>query len=138
MKKIRCVAILSLIALAVVGWRNGVRSNSVSHVMAEVDSSSVQAAKQASPVVSGWRRTESGWVQTDQWVTSSSSTNESRATQLHPALIAAFVILVSLGGLLAFDPLIHRRPKRWLKSDRVLLRDWGRQLRESMDHCDDL
>lgn len=124
------------------GHATTVNSQSASGDSALVDKSPMETNDEldedSASYVSGWRRTESGWVQTDSWITSSSSTRETPATRLHPGLIAAFVVLVSIGGLLAFDPAIRRRRERLIKSDQTLIRNWGRQLRESADSYDGL
>ena len=77
----------------------------------------------------GWRRTDQGWVQTADWTVSSSGTDQAQATRLHPSLIAAFILLVSTGALLAFEPLIRRSNRGVKKSDQALIQSWGRRMR---------
>lgn len=98
-------------------------TNTVANVADENETAVTQT-----PPDSGWRRTNAGWVQTAGWLVPSSGTDEAPATKLHPALIVAFVVLVSFGGLVAFDPVVRKR-RQWIKSDEVLIREWSTRMR---------
>lgn len=49
----------------------------------------------------GWRRTADGWEDSSSWPTRDD--RDSSFSRLHPALVASFQMLVSLGSLLAFE-----------------------------------
>ena len=141
MASLRYAVLLSLsiaqsLSMANCACGNGSETQAVdaSSVLAANNIDKASATKGGANGVSGWRRTATGWENTDDWTTSSSSTGETRATNLHPGLIAAFVVLVSLGGLLAFDPLFRRR--RLVKSDKALIQNWGVRLRRATDSYD--
>lgn len=78
----------------------------------------------------GWRRTIEGWEQVGSWKTSSDGQQHAQATRIHPGLVAALILLVSLAALLAFDPVVEScRRKSNAEAQRLLLKRWARRLR---------
>jgi hypothetical protein len=52
-----------------------------------------------------WRRTQHGWESSESWPEPANN----HAARIHPAIVASFQLLASLGGLLAFA---NRRPPK--------------------------
>ena len=50
-----------------------------------------------------WRRTAQGWASNLEWESRQSKWNPPPATDVHPAVMTSFQLLLSIGGLLAFD-----------------------------------
>jgi hypothetical protein len=85
---------------------------------------------QAGFPTTGWRRTVEGWERVGDWRTSSDGQNYSRATKIHPGLVAALILLVSLAALLAFDPVVEpHRKVRNAEPHRLSLERWANRLR---------
>ena len=96
----------------------------------EIESNAHASPTQAGFPKTGWRRTVEGWEQVGNWRTSSDGQNHSRATQIHPGLVAALILLVSLAALLAFDPVVDSyRKARNAEPHRLLLERWANRLR---------
>ncbi len=78
----------------------------------------------------GWRRTVEGWEQVGNWRTSSDGQKHSPATHIHPGLVAALILLVSLAALLAFDPVVESyRNISSAEPHQLLLKRWAHRLR---------
>ncbi len=124
-----------LLALAVTGVEPLQATDPPSIHAAETGRSAAAGVRtsESNDLVSGWRRLDSGWVQTDDWTTSSSSTGQATATRIHPGLIASFVVLVSIGGLLGFEPAFRRRRAKTILSDSSLIQSWAFRLRNRVD-----
>ncbi len=86
----------------------------------------------------GWRRTADGWEEVANWSTTSDGQRPTQAARIHPGLVAALILLVSLAALLAFDPLVESyRNFRGGELNRLLLQQWAHRVRrraESRPH----
>ena len=88
------------------------------------------APTKASLPETGWRRTVEGWEQVGNWRTSSDGQKHSPATHVHPGLVAALILLVSLAALLAFDPVVESyRNISSAEPHRLLLKRWAHRVR---------
>ena len=61
-------------------------------------------AAQATTLNSPWRRTAYGWEKMTDWPQPEDSIEPKPRPCFHPGLLAAFLLLASLGALLAGDP----------------------------------
>ena len=55
-----------------------------------------------------WRRTAQGWVSNLAWESQQAKWDPPPATGLHPFLVTSFQLLLSVGGLLAFDHAVEK------------------------------
>ena len=55
-----------------------------------------------------WRRTAQGWVSNIEWETQQAKWDPPPATGLHPFIVTSFQLLLSVGGLLAFDRAVEQ------------------------------
>ncbi len=64
-----------------------------------------EPVRQATALDSPWRRTAQGWQRNTDWPKFGAAPMPDKAVPaFHPGLLAAFILLVSLGGLLAAEP----------------------------------
>ena len=57
------------------------------------------------PSTGQWRRTSKGWERSSNWPTKDDrSRSMTRVGKVHPLVLATFISLVSLGGLIGFGP----------------------------------
>ena len=77
----------------------------------------------------GWRRTVEGWEEVGNWQTSSDGQKHSQATHIHPGLVAALIVLISVAALLAFDPVVESyRSMSRAEPPRLPLNRWAHHL----------
>ena len=67
-------------------------------------SEGAEAARQPTALDSPWRRTAQGWQRNTDWPKFGAAPTPAKAVPaFHPGLLAAFILLVSLGALLAAE-----------------------------------
>ncbi len=97
----------------------------------EIESDSHVSPTNVGMPETGWRRTVAGWEHVGNWRTSSDGQKHTQATHLHPGLVAALILLVSLAALLAFDPVVKSyRNMSGVEPHRLLLKRWAHRLRK--------
>ena len=55
-----------------------------------------------------WRRTAQGWVSNLEWESMQAKWDPPPVTGVHPVMVTSLQLLLSVGGLLAFDRAVER------------------------------